>query len=53
MTVTYSIVASRFACGRMLRKAALNTDLGLITEVKLTKISFRNWHMQFKAEVKA
>lgn len=52
MTVTISLVNNRFACGRYLRSVAVDKKWGLITNVKLTRITIFIWHLSFDVEVK-
>lgn len=52
MTFKMSKVGTRFACGRTIRKVAMDDDWGLITDVKLTRVSMFTWHLSFKVEVK-
>lgn len=52
MQFTMSKVGTRFACGRTLRRTARDKDFGLITDVKLTRVSLFVWHLSFNVEVK-
>lgn len=52
MTLTISLVGPRYKCGRMMRSMIGDKDYGLITGVKLTRISLLTWHLQFDVEVK-
>lgn len=52
MHFTMSKVGTRFACGRTISKVSKDKDFGLITDVKLTRVSFLVWHLSFKVEVK-
>lgn len=46
-------VATRWQCGRMLHKLARSKNVGVITDVKLTRISLFIWHLQCKAEIES
>lgn len=52
MTVTISKVGTRMQCGKVLRSTSKDKDFGLITDVKLTRVSFFVWHLSFDAEMK-
>ena len=51
MTLTISKVNNRFTIGQLLRKVATDKEYGLITNVRLTKISLLVWHIQFDVEI--
>lgn len=52
MSFKISIVNNRFACGRAMRKMAVDKDYGLISNVKLQRISLLVWHLEFDVELK-
>lgn len=52
MQVKMSIVNNRFRCGNFIRKIATDKDYGLISNVKLQRISFLVWHLEFDVEMK-
>lgn len=52
MLVTLSIVNNRWQCARALRRTATSKDFGLITNVKLQRIGFMVWHLQYDVEAK-
>ena len=45
--MTISIVNNRLRCGLYLRKIAVDKNYGVITDVKLQRISFMVWHLEF------
>jgi len=49
--VTISVVNTRRTCGRYLREMATNKNTGIITNVKLQRISLLVWHLQFEMEI--
>lgn len=52
MELTISATGTRFAVGRVIRRASKNDSYGIITDVKLTRVSFGVWHLQFKTKYK-
>ncbi len=52
MHFTMTKVGTRYACGRTLSKTAKSKDFGIITDVKLTRVSLFIWHLSFDVEVK-
>jgi hypothetical protein len=52
MTVTVSAVGSRYSLAKGMKKVADDKEYGIITNVKLTKISFMTWHLEFEVEKK-
>ena len=50
--MTVSQLSIRFLCGVTLRKYATNTKYGPITNVKLQRISFMVWHLEFEVAIK-
>lgn len=53
MTLTISAVGTRRAVAQVLRKTQKDKDFGLITDVKVTKVSLFTWHISFDVEVKS
>lgn len=51
-TVNASAVGPRFACASFLRMMNRNKAAGVITDVKLTKLGWLTYHLEFKIESK-
>ena len=52
MTVTLSLVGTRGQCKRDFKMIVNSDTYGVITNVKLTKLGFRVWHLEFEASRK-
>lgn len=50
MVLTYSMVNNRFKCAQTIRRTARDKDLGVISNVKLQRIGFLVWYLQFEVE---
>ncbi len=50
MTITYSAIGRRHACVKFLQGANRTESIGIITNVKLTKVGWFTWHLEFKAD---
>lgn len=49
MTSTY--VGTRRNCARLVSQYAKSKETGVITDVRLTKLSFMVWHVEFKVDL--
>lgn len=52
MPLTISLVGNRWSVGRAFIKYNNQKNLGVITDVKLTRLKMFTWHLEFKTEYK-
>ncbi len=48
----FSKVGTRMSCGIALLKLSHSKDFGVVTSVRMTRISFLVWHLQCDVKVK-
>lgn len=51
-TITFTQVAPRYRCSASIRRFASDKDFGIITDVKMVRVGFMTWALEFKTEVK-